>query len=392
MIKSAMRALQTPSFTLTQTVPVAGEGRLRLLAAAPGCDWGRRGAESAVATILLSGAPVAELVLHRGETLAEYTVALGPLAVGSPQISVVFRPDLSPRGAQGIHIEDAWVETIPKEHPDYLLWRYAPRLYGRPENAASDTPLLLLARYAHEGAFTRLAYAYVWSDQDSDRGVVKRMAQDGTPTDIDWVYELSVNRRTGQPTRAVVQGAGELTTPLWSRLAAGHPVLATSTTNNMVSPKGHSSLLFSLPPVWAYDETRGPRERALDAFPWALELTAKEVQREGRLAYEVFDPRNYLYADFHASLPSGGLVALQVRLKNGTVFTSDRNSTGLSAFRSGWVRTAVALPVGVTAMHLAQARFIRRDSLSAPHQIRSATLFQLDAKYQPKPITIPIAS
>ena len=344
-----------------------------------------------MATILLDGAPVAELVLHRGETLAEYTVALGPLAVGSALISVVFRADLSPRGAREIRVEDAWVETIPKEHPDYLLWRYAPRLYGRPENAVSDTPLLLLARYTPTRALSRGSPTPMsGATKTPTVGFSSAWPKLAPPTDIDWVYELSVNRRTGQVPRAVVQGAGETTNPLWSRFTAGHPVLATSTTNNMVSTKGSSSLLFALPPVWAYDETRGPRERALDAFPWALELTAKEVQREGRLAYEVFDPRSYLYADFNVSLPSGGLLALQVRLKNGAVFTSDRNNASLTVFRSGWSRTAVALPPGISAAQIAQGSFVRRDSTPAPHQLQSVTFFQLDTQYRTVPCNIPI--
>lgn len=87
-----MRARQTTTFTLAQTIPVAGEGFLRFQAFAPGCDWGRHGAESAVATVTLNGVPTAELVLHQGERPFEYAVALGPLAKGSVLVTVTFRP------------------------------------------------------------------------------------------------------------------------------------------------------------------------------------------------------------------------------------------------------------------------------------------------------------
>ena len=369
---------------MVQRVPVAGEGVLRFQASAPGCDWGQRGAESAVATVSLKGVPSAELVLHQGERPFEYAVALGPLDKGSVLVEVHFRPDLSPAGAKEIHIQDASVEVIPPDHPDFVLWRFAPRLYGRADNATSDTPLLLLARYRHEGAYTRIAYAFIWSDQDSDRGVLTRMAQDGTPTDMDWVYELYLDRRTGDVPRAVVQGAGQLTDPLRGRLQSGHPVLCTTTRNNMVSPTGSSPLLFALPPVWAYDETQGPRERALDDFPWAIETAAKEIQREGRLAYETFDPRRYLYLDFHATLPPGALLAAQVTLKNGAQLFSDRGNPALTIVRSGWSRTAIALPPGTTPAHLARVSFVRRDRQKAAHTIQNQTTFLLDREYRPQ--------
>ncbi len=387
---SYLRAAQTTLFTLAQAIPIAGEGVLRFQASALGCDWGRRGAESAVVTVTLNGLATAELVLHQGEHPFEYAVALGPLAKGSVLITVQLRPDLSPAGAREIHIEDAVVDVIPPDHSDFVLWRFSPRLYGRADNATSDTPLLLLARYHHEGLYTRVAYAFVWSDQDSDRSVVARMAQDGTPVDIDWVYELYVNRRTGDVPRAVVQGAGQLTDPLRGRLQSGHPVLCTTTHNNMVSPRGSSPLLFALPPVWAYDATQGPRERVLDAFPWAIETATKEIQREGRLAYETFDPRRYLYIDFVAALPPGGLLAAQVTLQNGVQLFSDRGSSALTIIRSGWSRTAILLPSGVGPSQLASVNFIRRDKQKAAHRVERITPFLLDSQYRPQRLTLPV--
>lgn len=382
-----MKALQTKPFSLTQTIAVAGEGGLRLLARAPGCDWSRRGAESAVATIAVDGTPTAELVLHRGEELAEYFVALGHLERGTVQLTVTFRPELSPVGAREVQVHDATVTTIPATHPDYLLWRYAPRLYGRPDNATTDTPLLLLARIRPEGALLRLAYAYVWSDQDADRSVMQRLAQDGTPVDIDWVYELYLDRRTGRVPKAVVQGAGQTTDPLLSRTIAGHPVLATATRNNMVSLKGASPLLFSLPPIWAYDETRGARERALDAFPWALSLAEKEQRREAGAA--AIDPRNYLYVDFKATLAPGTLLAAQATLRNRQVLSSDYNNPTLTVFRNGWSRTAIPLPPGTTAQQLAGIGFVRRDKNTEPYRIEGVTLHLLDNEFRPQPLILP---
>ncbi|WP_395094560.1 hypothetical protein [Armatimonas sp.] len=65
-----MKAQQTRSFTVTETIPVAGEGFVRLLARAPGCDWSRRGAESAVADITVDGVPRNYLYLDFKTTLA----------------------------------------------------------------------------------------------------------------------------------------------------------------------------------------------------------------------------------------------------------------------------------------------------------------------------------
>ncbi len=387
-----MKAQQTLTFTVTETIRTPGEGFVRLLARAPGCDWSRRGAESAVADITVDGIPRAQLVLHRGETLAEYTVALGYLEPGNPLVGITFRPDLSPPGAREVQVENASLGTIPENHPDYLLWRFAPRLYGRPDNATSDTPLVLLARYRHEGAYTRLAYAFVWSDQDSDRSMLQRLAQDGTPMDIDWVYELTLERRTGRIPKAVVQSAGQLTDPLRGRFVAGHPVLATATRNNMVSVQGSSPLLFALPPVWAYDETKGPRERALDAFPWALELAAKEMRREASSVPSTLDPRNYLYLDFKTTLSPGSLLAVQATLRDGRTSVSDHNNPTLTVFRSGWNRTALPLPPGTTPAQLASVRFLRRDKTPAKHLIESVTTFVLDAKFQPQPFRLAVTT
>lgn len=387
-----MRAQTTTPFTLSQVVLQDGEGLLRLLARVPGCDWSRLGAESGVASILVSGQPVAELVLHRGEALIEYTVALGPLRRGSVEVQVVFRPDLSPAGAHTLQIHDAHLTVIPKEHPDYVLWRYAPRLYGRLDNAVSDTPLLLLARYQNEGAQTRLAYAFVWSDQDTDRSIAQRMAQDGTPVDIDWVYELVQEPRSGRIVKAVVQGAGESTNLLAGLLAQGHPVLRTTTRNNMVAPARSvgAPLLFALTPAWAYDENRGPRERALDAYPWALELAMKESQRQPLAPGEApFDPRQYLYTDFQAQLPTGGLLAVEVGLRDGRRFVSDKNSPRYSVGRSGWSRVAVALPPGVGASQLAEVRFVRRDRRPEPHTVQGLTLRLLNERFEPQAVALP---
>lgn len=388
MIKCGMKVLQTKPFTMTQTIATAGEGGLRLLARAPGCDWSRRGAESAVASIAVDGVPTAELVLYRGEELAEYFIALGNLERGTVQISVTFRPELSPAGAREVQVHDATVTTVPSPHPDYLLWRYAPRLYGRPDSATSDTPLLLLARVRPEGALLRLAYAVVWSDQDTDRTMLQRLAQDGTPVDIDWVYELYVDPRTGRVPKAVVQGAGQTTDPLLSRTIAGHPVLATSTRNNMVSLKGTSPFLFALPPVWAYDETRGARECALDAFPWALALTEKEQRREASYVPNTLDPRNFLYVDFKATLPPGTLLAAQATLRNRQTLSSDYNDPRLTLFRSGWNRTAIPLPPGTTAQQLAGVGFVRRDKNTTPYRVEGVKMHLLDSQYRPQPLTL----
>lgn len=374
--------MQTPlplPFSAARSVKTAGEGRLHLKMAAPGTDWARRGAESAVVSVYLNGTHTADLVLHGGASWTDYTVALGPLGTGLAQVEIRFRPDLSPRGATEVFVDNAWLDTIAPTHPDYLLWRYAPRLYGRPDNASSDTPLLLLSRVQSEGNYQRLAYAFVWSDQDQGDDAVTRLALGGTTTDIDWVYELFVDRRTGAVPKAVVQGAGTLTDPLRGSLQKGHPVLRTVTKNNMVSPEGTSPLLFALPIAAGYTEQQAAREQVLDLYPWAVALSAKELARQG----QPLDPRDYLYIDFNASLPLGGLLAAEVTLRNGRVLTSDQGIVERMISRSGWGRTAIALPSGTTTQQLGPVRLVRRDNKPAPHTAQLTRIQRLDSNYQP---------
>jgi len=379
--------MQTPlplPFSVARLVKTAGEGRLHLKMAAPGTDWARRGAESAVVSVFLNDTHTADVVLHGGASWTDYTVALGPLARGLTQVEIRFRPDLSPRGATEVLIDNAWLDTVAPTHPDYLVWRYAPRLYGRPDNASTDTPLLLLSRIQPEGSYLRLAYAFVWSDQDQGDDAATRMALQGTPTDIDWVYELYLDRRTGAVPKAVIQSAGTQTDPLRGTLWQGHPVLRTSTKNNMVRPEGVSPLLFALPVAAVYAEQQAAREQVLDLYPWALSLSAKELARQG----QPLDPRDYLYIDFNARLPLGGLLAAEVTLRNGRVLTSDQGIVERMISRSGWGRTAIALPSGTTAQQLGPVRLVRRDNKPAPHTAQLIRTQRLDSNYQPQSATM----
>lgn len=384
-----MQAIEVLPFSVARAIKTAGEGRLRVRARAPGCDWGRLGAESAVVSVYLNGMPNAELVLHGGDTWTDYEVALGPLPVGMAQLTLKFRPELSPRGATEVVVENAWIDTISPSHPDYLLWRYAPRLYGRPDNASTDTPLMLLARVTPEGPYLRLAYAFVWSDQDTGEDVATRLAKTGTTTDIDWVYELYHDRRKASTPKAVVQGAGTKTDPIRGRFVGGHPLLHTSTRNNMVSPEGSSPLLFALPPTVAYSEAVAPRERALDLAPWAIALSTKEILRGGKSLG--FDPRNFLYLDFYSELPLGGLLAAEVTLRDKRVFTSDQGTLEKTVSRSGWNRIAVALPSPGELQQILQVRLVRRDNQPRAHRIWNATVYQLGESYRPTTLPIRVA-
>ncbi len=115
-------------FTAAFTLPRAEEARLWLTASAPGCEWGRAGAESAVVTVFVDGERNQEVVLYAGEERHTYDLMLGPLPAGRHTLSVTYRPDLSPKGATGARVERAEVRPAGGDERERLAWRHAPLL------------------------------------------------------------------------------------------------------------------------------------------------------------------------------------------------------------------------------------------------------------------------
>jgi hypothetical protein len=380
--------LHTKSFMLLRS----GEVQLRVRAAAFGCDWGTKGKESAVVSVAVDGKPNQEIVLYRGATENDYDAMLGPLDAGKHELTVTFRPDLSPSGVRAPSIERVSVSLRDQNERERLVWEHAPLLYGRDDNATSDVPIVLFYELRDEGKMWRVVYSLIWSNEDGGTGnsVGSLVARWGRTTDIEWIYDATISKETGEIVKAVIQAAGHQTLPFAGKYRGKHPLLRTSTTNNMVADTGTSKLLFALAPLRAIQPENETRETVMDAFPWTHAIAAKEMEREGK--YEnpgdattlaASDIRNYLQIEYKAECRDGAVLAVRVRLKDKQEFFSDHGQPTNAIGRSGWIRTTVELPPYTNYEQISDVSFVRRDKGTGSATISQARAFFLNNEYRP---------
>ncbi|GAB4469405.1 MAG: hypothetical protein OHK0029_42020 [Armatimonadaceae bacterium] len=379
-----------PIYTTEFTLRRAGEVQLDLAAAAPGCDWAKKDAEAAVVTVYMDDTPNQEIVLYRGSESAVYPVFLGPLNAGKHTLRVEFRPDLSAKQAQPAVVKDAKVTLRDTSDEEKMVWAHAPLLYGRPENNRSDVPLLCYYERTETPDEWRISYTLIWSNEDGGTNTPSLLARWGRTTDIEWLYSVHLSKATGEITKATYQGFAHQTLGFMGERRGKHPLLKTVTANNMVADRGESPLLFAVAPLRTLNPEKEPREAVMDAFPWSYTVAAKEMEREGKWetpgnaeTLEPSDIRNYLHVGYRASVENARL-AVEVRLKNGMVCSSDHGRTANAIDRSGWIRTTVELPPGTTAADIAGVTFVRRDNNeTGSATVTAANAFLLQEDYRP---------
>ncbi|MES2465280.1 MAG: hypothetical protein V4671_32340 [Armatimonadota bacterium] len=378
-ITSAGNAAQAPptSVIVSQQslkLEKAGEGILHLTARAPNCSWGKKGAESAVVSVTLDGGVSREVVLFNGDKAHTYDLLLGPVTAGTHQLKIAFRPDLSPEGAQKVIVDKARAEVVAPGDTRYTAIANMPYLYGRNDNAASDTPLITTyeSRDAGEGK-RRLIYTVIFSNEDGGTGndLGSLVARWGRSSDIEWVYDVVVGPDS-KAQSAVIQAAGHKIVPFQGRYEGRHPILRTATTNNMVSDAGQSPFLFALAPLRETFPNREPREALMDDTPWSHRIAAEEMRRESKWeknpdpnTLAASDIRHYLQVNYEARVSGGAALAVQVRLKNGRVFLSNHGREGDAIARSGWLRTTIELPAETSPKDIVGIAFVRADVGSA---------------------------
>ena len=389
------QSAQSPVTVFQQTLKIKqfGEGILHLTARAPGCGWAKKGAESAVVTVMLDDTVRREVVLFDGEKAHTYDLLLGALAAGNHRLKVAFRPDLSPPGARGAKIDRAATEIVAPGDARYGAISHVPLLYGRNDNATSDTPLILTYEGRDLGAGRRrFLYTVIFSNEDGGTGndLGSLVARWGRSTDIELVYDM-VTGADGKTESAVIQAAGHRILPFGGIYEGTHPILRTSTTNNMVSDTGKSRFLFGLAPLRQTFPFREPREALMDDAPWAHRIAAEEMMREEKWE-SVPDPntiaasdiRNYLQVTYEAHVSEGAKLAVQVRLKDGSVYLSDHGRESDAVGRSGQLRTTVELPPGTKGRDIAAIGFVRADSSAADATVAALQAFLLDRNFRPQ--------
>src|SRR5260370_14869166 len=109
----------------------AGEAFTTVLAGCGGCDWSETGREAAALRVSLDGKYSQHILLARGETVAEYRIALGPVAKGAHRLTVDRDPTLSARRAGPATIDVHDVRVLYPGSTDFTALSMAPFVYAR---------------------------------------------------------------------------------------------------------------------------------------------------------------------------------------------------------------------------------------------------------------------
>ena len=346
----------TPSAVSAQTLlekkftaPAESEALLDLTASAPGTSWRERGAEAAVVTIYVDAQYNQDVILFAGAREAAYQLMLGRVGAGEHSLRVEFNRKQSTAKATGVKIGDAKVNTIDRKHPEFQAIAHAPIIYARPDTVGKFSDIPLLAYYESEraGANDRIAYTVIFSNEDGGTQTTALMARWGRTTDIEWVCETRIGAEGEGKT--IFQGANHQNTQFAGKLEADHPLMFDSTLNNNFSDHGQSEMRFAPRPL-PFDARTASREEMMDRHPWAYQVMADEMIREGKITDErkpghaINDLRNYVYFDI-SSNQTGAALSVAVKLKGDPVWrTSDWGIANYRIDRSGNFRTTALLP------------------------------------------------
>src|SRR5262245_21267718 len=337
----------TPGASSAQTllekrfsVAAESEALLDLTASAPGTSWRERGAESTVIRIYVDGQYHQDVILFAGALEFTYQLMLGRVGPGAHGLRVEFNRKQSAAQAASVKIGEAKVSTIDSKHPEFQAIARAPIIYARPDTVGkfSDVPLLAYYESERPGAYDRIAYTVIFSNEDGGTQTTALMARWGRTTDIEWVCETRVDAEGEAKT--IFQGANHKDTQFAGKLEADHPLMFVATVNNNFSDHGQSEMRFAPRPL-PFDARAASREEMMDRHPWTYRVMADEMIREGKITDErkpgqaINDLRNYVYFDI-SSNQSGAALSVAVKLKGDPVWrTSDWGIANYRIDRSG---------------------------------------------------------
>ena len=317
-----------------------GEAIAVVRAGCAACDWGETGREAAVLRIALDGIYSQHLVLARGAALAEYRIALGPVAQGRHTLTFDRDKALSaPRsGAVTVDLPRTGVTIVGAGSAEHVALSMTPIVYARPNTVGKFTDIPLLMWYEVEPTSRGQQYRYsvIFSNEDGGTQTDRLMATWGRTTDIEFVYGVEVDR-SGRVLAEEFQGPGHEVPAFKGRHEGRHPLLWVSTDNNMVSESGPTDVRYA-PMAVKFDLSSQSREAVMDANPWTYAIASVEMRREGKIVDDappgnnsISDPRRFVYVDGCATTGNAALA-----LSIGSV----RPATGRVRPVTGSVRSA----------------------------------------------------
>ncbi len=322
-------------------------------------SWEQTDNESAVLTVFINGVYNNDIVIYNGSENHTYQQIIGYLDVGYHTIDFYFDYNKSSPLASNIHVESGEVIHLNYTNIDYDASNYSPILYGRnifawDESNRTDIPLIMYYDINYSNDIKTITYSIIFSNEDSRVGIglSDMMLSWGRTTDIEWIYEVSLNSQ-GEIINEIFQGASHTPTTFNGQKLGNHPYLINATANCNFSDTGTSDYIFFLPPININTEGH-TREYIMDQNPWSYKIMAQELINENKYEenqdpthWEMSDVRNYLYIEY-----SGYQNGQNISTKISTNFYNDcypysnnHNNNEISFnFGNGINRTAIELP------------------------------------------------
>ena len=325
-------------------------------------SWEEANNESAVLTIFIDGVYNNDIVIYNGSENHTYQQIIGNfLGEGNHTIDVYFDYNKSSHLATNIHIESGEIIYHNDMNIDSDAFNYSPILYGRnifswDESSRTDIPLIMYYDINYSDNIKTITYSIIFSNEDSRVGIglSDMMLSWGRTTDIEWIYEVSLNSQ-GEIINEIFQGASHTPTIFNGEKLNNHPYLINATANCNFSDTGTSDYIFFLPPININTEGH-TREYIMDQNPWSYKIMGQELKNENKYEenqdpnhWELSDVRNYLYIEYE-----GYQTGLDVSSKISANFYNDcypysnnHNDNEISFnFGNGINRTAIELPQG----------------------------------------------
>jgi len=322
-------------------------------------SWEDQDNESAILSVFINDIYNQDIVIYNGQSNHSYQQAIGYLESGEHQIDFYFDYTKSSIGASNIHIETINFTNTLLLDTDTDVFKYSPILYGRNifawnESNYTDIPLLLYHDISYENGIKIITYGIIFSNEDSRVGIglSDMMLSWGRTTDIEWIYQVSLNQE-GEIVNEIFQGASHTTTPFNGEKLGTHPYLINATANCNFSDTGTSDYIFFLS---AHNTlTSGhTREYLMDQNPWSYKIMGQELINENKYEneqdpthWEMSDVRNYLYMEYEGyQSETNILTKISTNLYNDCYqYSNNHNNTEIIFnYGNGINRTAIELP------------------------------------------------
>lgn len=358
--------------------PVTGAGLIQLVLAAPGTSWASSTRTSVTVDVTVGSAPTEQIVCFAGSRPFTYAAVLGRLETGRTKVTIAVAPELSADSATPVvRVVAARLSVVARTNPAYLEMAYAPIVYGRPDTAESDTPLLTyVSSSPGPDGSTDLEYTTIWSKEDAGTSFVPFLewGEWGRMTDVTETVALEVTR-SGAIEHPSYDSCGcsasfpvNRTSPEEEEVAftgrrfGTHLIVRNASGNDYQSETGTSAYRMEQAPV------PGPapgaaRETVMDANPWTYRISAEELSRwyaDGSTAPsspEIGDSRQYGLVDVDTDATGTSAIAVAIRLHGSSTWYRNDFGSGYALYDGGHSRTAVKLPIGwqatgIAAVHL----------------------------------------